>query len=173
MRTLADRLARGEDSAFAELYDACADQLYRYAAARLGSTDVAADLVQTTFLRAVKSRRKFRQVENPIAYMFQIVRNETIRSATSDQRRFEQMAADSTPAGDNRDEAADDAEALQAALRRLDEEDREIIELKIRSGLTFAEIAEVMKRPQGTVATRYRRAIESLRGWLAREFSRE
>lgn len=173
MRTLADRLARGEDSAFAELYDACADQLYRYAAARLGSTDVAADVVQTTFLRAVKSRRKFRQVENPIAYMFQIVRNETIRSATSDQRRFEQMAADSTPAGGNRDEAADDAEALQAALRRLDEEDREIIELKIRSGLTFAEIAEVMKRPQGTVATRYRRAIESLRGWLAREFSRE
>ena len=118
MRTLADRLARGEDSAFAVLYGACADQLYRYAAARLGSTDVAADVVQTTFLRAVKSRRKFRQVENPIAYMFQIVRNETIRSATSDQRRFEQMAADSTPAGDNRDEAADDAEGTRNSCDR-------------------------------------------------------
>ena len=37
MQPLADRLARGDDSAFAELYDACADRLHRYAAVRLGS----------------------------------------------------------------------------------------------------------------------------------------
>ena len=36
-----------------------------------------------------------------------------------------------------------------------------------RHELTFREIADLTALPQGTVATRYRRALESLRGWLA------
>ncbi|BBO30550.1 RNA polymerase sigma factor [Lacipirellula parvula] len=172
MRTLADRLARGDDSAFAELYDACADRLYRFAVARLGSADAAADVVQTAFMRAVKSRRQFRRVENPIAYMFQIARNEAIRTASVPGWKAEPVAAEGLAATDD-EEAADDTEALRTALRRLDDDDREIVELKSYSGLTFAEIAELTQRPPGTVATRYRRALESLRGWLAKEFSQE
>jgi DNA-directed RNA polymerase specialized sigma24 family protein len=41
--------------------------------------------------------------------------------------------------------------------------------VKIFGGLTFREIADVAGLPQGTVATRYRRALESLRGWLAKQ----
>ena len=48
--------------------------------------------------------------------------------------------------------------------------DRELVELKIYSGLTFREIAAIVDRPPATVATRYRRAIETLRGWLTKEF---
>ena len=83
MHELAARLARGEEAAFAELYDACADRLHHYVAARLGSRDAASDVVQSAFLRAVKSRRRFRGVENPVAYMFQIARNEAARLARS------------------------------------------------------------------------------------------
>src|SRR5690348_6345198 len=115
MRTLADRLARGDDSAFAELYDACADRLYRFAAARLGSADAASDVVQTAFMRAVKSRRRFRRVENPIAYMFQIARNEIIRTASAPGWKTEPAAAEGLVAVAD-EEAADDAEALRAAL---------------------------------------------------------
>ena len=81
MEPLAARLANGEEAAFVELYDACADRLYGYVASRVGSPDAAADVVQSAFLKAVKSRRRFRGVENPVAYMFQIVRNETVRAA--------------------------------------------------------------------------------------------
>src|SRR5262245_44051321 len=83
LKELADRLARGEEAAFAELYDACADRLYRYVAARLGSQDTASDVVQSAFLRAVKSRRRFRGVENPVAYLFQIARNELARAVST------------------------------------------------------------------------------------------
>src|SRR5947208_16482599 len=81
MQQLAVRLARGEEAAFAELYDACADRLHHYLAGRLGSRDAASDVLQTAFLRAVKSRRRFRGVENPVAYLFQIARNEASRWA--------------------------------------------------------------------------------------------
>src|SRR5437764_13014954 len=80
MHELAARLARGEEAAFAELYDASADRLHHYLVGRLGSRDAASDVLQTAFLRAVKSRRRFRGVENPVAYLFQIARNEAMRA---------------------------------------------------------------------------------------------
>jgi DNA-directed RNA polymerase specialized sigma24 family protein len=48
-------------------------------------------------------------------------------------------------------------------------EDREIVELKTFGGLTFREIAEVTGMPLATAATRYRRALDSLRPWLAKQ----
>ncbi len=54
-------------------------------------------------------------------------------------------------------------------LARLSEDDRELVELKVFVGLTFREIADVLGLPQGTVATRYRRALELLRPWLEKQ----
>jgi RNA polymerase sigma-70 factor (ECF subfamily) len=55
------------------------------------------------------------------------------------------------------------AEEIAAALERLPVEQREVVELRIYGGLTFREIAEVLAVPQGTVATRYRTALQRLR----------
>lgn len=49
------------------------------------------------------------------------------------------------------------------ALREFSEDEREVVELKIFSGLTFAEIASVLDRPAATVATWHRRAIPTMR----------
>jgi RNA polymerase sigma-70 factor (ECF subfamily) len=170
LHELAARLARGEEAAFAQLYDTCADRLHHYVAVRLGSSPAAADVVQNTFLRAVKSRRRFRSVENPIAYLFQVARNEATR-ALSRPTVFERPIGsyddfvESDACG-----SSDDADMVAAALLRLHADDRELVELKIFGGLTFREIADVTGMPQATVATRYRRALESLRPWLAKQF---
>ena len=63
----------------------------------------------------------------------------------------------------------DEAEMIRVALARLNAVDRETVQLKIYGGLTFREIANIVGRPQATVATQYRRALESLRGWLTRQ----
>jgi RNA polymerase sigma-70 factor (ECF subfamily) len=165
---LAARLARGDEAAFAELYDACADRLHGYLTARLGSRDAASDTLQSAFLLAVKNRRRFRGVENPVAYMFQIARNEAARA--TGKRRIVTQTLRANDLFIVRNESADDAEAITAALARLDADDREFVELKIYAGLTFREIATIVDRPPPTVATRYRRAIETLRGWLTKEF---
>lgn len=170
MGDLAVRLARGEDSAFAELYDACADRLHRYAWARLGSADAASDVLQSVFLRAVKSRRRFRGVENPAAYLFEIARNEIARAGAKRSRRREEALAATELSSVGAQAASDeDAEVARVALGRLAEEDREIVELKVYAGLTFAEIGALVARPAATVATRYRRAIESIRPWVQRQ----
>jgi RNA polymerase sigma-70 factor (ECF subfamily) len=170
MQELAARLARGDAAAFAELYDSCADRLHHYVAGRLGSRDAASDVVQSTFLRAVKSRRRFRSVESPVAYMFQIARNEAARAAKQSRKVGQSLSAvELIAAAGNASGQSDDAEVAAAALARLEAEDRELVELKIFGGLTFREIADVAGLPQGTVATRYRRALESLRPWLTKQ----
>jgi RNA polymerase sigma-70 factor (ECF subfamily) len=168
MHDLAARLARGEEAAFAELYDSCADRLLHYVAARLGSRDDAADVVQSSFVRAVKSRRRFRGVENPIADMFQIARNEAARAMkrnVAGTLPMEELIDTEVEVG-----TCDDAEVVATAHARLEADDREIVELKIYGGLTFREIAELTGLPPGTVSTRYRRALESLRGWLIKQY---
>lgn len=162
------RLARGEEAAFAELYDACADRLHGYLAARLGSPEAASDVLQNAFLRAVKSRRRFRGVENPIAYLFQIARNEALRHQSKKPKSDTTLPFDETltTAGPN----FDDAEVVNAALAQLTADDRELVELKVLASFTFREIAEIVGRPQATVATQYRRALESLRPWLSRQY---
>jgi RNA polymerase sigma-70 factor (ECF subfamily) len=61
------------------------------------------------------------------------------------------------------------AELVTAALNDLPPNEREVVELKSYAGLTFREIAEVTGSPQGTVATRYRTALEHLRRMLTKQ----
>ena len=75
----AERLARGDTSAFAELYDACADRLHHYLLVRLGSRADADDVIQETFVRLARTRKKLGAVENLVAYVFATARNESIR----------------------------------------------------------------------------------------------
>jgi len=171
MKPLSDRLARGEESAFVELVDACADRLHGFLLSRLGSRELAAEALQATLLRAVKSRRRFAKVENPQAYVFQIARNEATRLGTKTtwwRKQHTQVKlselVDQTP------DHSQEAELAAIALEQLTADDRELVELKIFAGLTFREIAEVTDQPQGTVATKYRRALESLRPWLTKQY---
>ncbi|MFO0791351.1 MAG: RNA polymerase sigma factor [Pirellulales bacterium] len=173
---LAARLARGEEAAFAALYDACAERLHQYLTAWTGSRDLASDVLQSAFLRVVKNRRRFRRVENPVAYVFRVARNEAVRAVASRRRwwRRNSAAGDSAlpptlRASEHLFDGNDDAELVAAALARLANEDREIVELKVFGGLTFREVAEVVERPAATVATRYRRALESLRPWVTKQ----
>jgi RNA polymerase sigma-70 factor (ECF subfamily) len=172
MHPLAARLARGDEAAFAELYDLCADRLFAYLTARIGSRDRAADVLQEVFVRVVESRRRFRKVENPIGYVFQIARNEAIRfNARRKRHEAVQLNPAELFASIDRSSDREQAELAAAALNRIAPDERELVELKIFGGLTFREIAELTGLPQATVATTYRRALERLRPWLEKQFS--
>ena len=174
METPSERLARGVHAAFAELYDACADRVHHYLVVRLGSRSDADDVLQETFLRLVRGRAKLAEVENLVAYMFTIARNEAAR--LSERRSRECAVLDSLAADDifceaagKDDQARETAEWVAAALARLEPELRELVELKMYCGLTIREISEVTGLPPGTVATRYRRALETMRSRMEKE----
>lgn len=172
METLQARLARGEPTAFAELYDAHADRLSHYLLIRLQSQADADDALQETFVRLARNREKLAEVGNLEAYVITIARNEAARLRAGNARRLDGHE----PLGGNEFfcceadgyELRETAETVAAALQRLDSDLREVVELKAFTGLTFQEIAQVTGLPQGTVATRYRSALAKMKAWLAK-----
>jgi RNA polymerase sigma-70 factor (ECF subfamily) len=176
METLDQRLARGEQVAFAELYDACADRCHHYLVVRLGSRDAADEVLQETFLRLVRHRRHLAGVGNLSGYVFMVARNEALRyagrRARAAARHTRLSSEDLFLEAESEDGTARElADLVRMALERLNPEQREVVELKIYGRLTFREIADVTGVPLPTAATRYRAALERLRGWLARQRS--
>ncbi len=170
----AQRLARGDPAAYAELYDACADRVHHYLVVRLGSRADADDLLQETFVRLARTRKRLAAVENLVAYAFATARNEAIRLV---ERRAREAWLRTAPSRESLFQEAtghvlqdiETAEWVAASLARLSHDLREIVELKIYADLTFREISEVTGLAQGTVATRYRSALEKMRSQMVKE----
>lgn len=153
--------------AIAELYDRYADRLHHFLVVRLGSRSAADDVLQEVFLRIVRHREKLDQADNPLSYAFTIARNEALRY----QRRNRRQTAGTPSADDLYDTTSDnrdEAEAIAAALTRLSDDEREVVELKVYGGLVLREIADVTGAPQGTVASRWRTALARLKEQLER-----
>src|SRR5687768_10903211 len=121
MQTRSDRLARGAHAAFAELYDSCADRVHHYLVVRLGSRSDADDVLQETFLRLVRGRAKLAGVENLVAYVFTVARNEALRlteKCSRERTLLEALAAEDLfcEAAGKDDQARENAEWVAATL---------------------------------------------------------
>jgi len=173
MATLQARLAQGDQTAFAELFDAYAARIGHYLLVRLNSRDDADDVLQETFLRLARLRHKLAQVDDLQAYVITIARNEAARRAADNARRRQKQKAlemqDLFYFEPNDADTREIAEIVTAALSNLSEDLLEIVELKTYAGLTFQQISQVTGLPQGTVATRYRSALTKMQTWFARQ----
>ncbi len=172
MATLQERLACGDKAAFAEFYDAYADRVSHYLLVRLNSRDDADDVLQDTFLRLARSKRKLAKVDDLGAYLFTIARHEAARLATKNAHRKqarELLAGNDLFRRTSDIDALENAETVTAALNDLSADLREIVELKTYAELTLQQISQVTGLPLGTVATRYRLALEKMRTWFARQ----
>lgn len=164
---LAQSLAAGAPTAFAELYDRLAARLVK-TARRMGChTTETEDIVHDLFVTMARSRANFAAVDNLDAYVFTALRHAVARHQ---QRRRLEHAAHSRVAEKalQRDGGAASScpsadESLALALASLPLEQREVVALKIDGGLTFAEIGEVTGISPNTAASRYRYALEKLR----------
>lgn len=135
----------------------------------------AEDLVQDTLLRAYRGISNF-DGRYPRAWLLTILRNTHInrnRRARPELLRDPDATLDrlAAVASDARADAAVDAELdaeIVRALDQLDDRFRAVVELVDVDGLTYAEAAEVLDVPVGTVMSRLHRARSRIRDRLDR-----
>jgi RNA polymerase sigma-70 factor (ECF subfamily) len=170
MHTLGQRLARGDQAAFAELYDACSNRCHHYAVTVVGTREGAHEVMQETFLRLVRNRQKLAEIADLQAYVFVIARNEAFRYLAQRGRTLERQVSGADlflEASSNDGSQRELADLVARGLEHLGPLEREVVELKIFGGLTFREIAQVIEAPLQTAASRYRSALDRLKPWLA------
>jgi RNA polymerase sigma-70 factor (ECF subfamily) len=132
----------------------------------------ADDLVQTAIERALERRGQWRPGTRLDAWMFTIMKNAWIDETRARSRRGRHAAppeaAESAP-----DPLAPslelrlEADAIRRAVSRLPEDQRLAVALVLVEGLSYAEAAEVLEVPQGTLTSRLGRGRAALMAELA------
>jgi RNA polymerase sigma-70 factor (ECF subfamily) len=151
--------------------------LYRYAMTLTRNGAEAEDLVQETYLRALRSFDQFPPDSNLKSWLFTILRNvwlNQVRHSHSKTRvEINEPVVDT---GEFEDKSSKDPfgshliESKQAAVRKgidnLPVAYREVILLRDFEGLSYGAIAQVLECPAGTVMSRLSRARETLKEML-------
>lgn len=148
------------------IYDAHAGGVFRYFAAFAKSEADAKDLLQDFFIKLAQARPPALRDEK--AWLFRLAHHLAVDWWRRRERRgnYEGQALETVPelpqAAENPD-AALLSRRLADAMRRLPDEQRTVVQLKLWEGLTFDEIAVVQGIPPNTASSRYRYALEKLR----------
>jgi RNA polymerase sigma factor (sigma-70 family) len=127
--------------------------------------DVPEDVVQEAFLKLV---RHDRPPEDPVAWLYRVVKNGAIDASKIARRRHRRESAAAQPARWFVEPEVDglDAETAVAALERLAPEQREVIVARHWGGLSFEQIAVAAGCSASTAFRRYSAGVEILRELL-------
>ena len=153
----------------------CGDGLFLYARQLCRNDADAADIVQEAFLRVWRKHANNGVTEPDLpALCYAAVRYAVLdRQRQAARRHRREVAAGESwynqpPLFVSSLERTEEHAQLEAAIRCLPVEQREVLTLKIWGELTFQEIATVTDESPNTVASRYRLALAALRQRLAK-----
>lgn len=168
------RSSKGKQQAFTAFVRPHLDRLYSLAFRLTGSRDDAQDLVQEVMLKVYPQVDRMADIDEPRTWLGRILFNQFVdtRRRTAARRLH---LVDNSAFSDNPDLAESalpeteqqasgelDMRRIQAALARLSEKHRIIINLHDIEGYTLAEIVDITGIPHGTLKSRRQRARERL-----------
>jgi RNA polymerase sigma-70 factor, ECF subfamily len=164
---------RSQSALFEEMAMPLFDPLYNFAHWLTQNREEAEDLVQETFMKALRGFSSFQPGTNFRAWLYRILRNTFLTSRTglratlTSDEEFDGDAIVSPMAGPEAIllERAD-RQAVQSAIASLPVHFREIVLLCEVEEMSYQEIAETLGIPIGTVMSRLSRARKSLRELL-------
>ena len=166
-KLLAQYLA-GQESALTSLVERYQKDLYRFVYRQIGNEADAADVTQKVFVLLFLKARQFQGNSTFKTWLYQIALNQCKNHYRSNDRRRESSTDEDAIDFTVEDTKADDIATserraiLKQAISCLPEKQRLTMQLRIYHECTFAEIAEIMSSPVGTVKASYHQAVQSL-----------
>lgn len=173
-RLLADS-GRGNERAFARLYEMTSGRLYAMALRMLRRADWAEEVLQESYVNIWNNAASYQPgLSAPLTWMISIVRNrclDWLRRPQAEIPDEDDQLALAMPSEDpgplEQLESASEARALAECVKRLEASQRNAILLAFFEGLSHSELAARLKQPLGTVKSWVRRGMERLKDCLA------
>jgi RNA polymerase sigma-70 factor, ECF subfamily len=160
------RAARaGERSAvFQEIFQSHRDQVFALCCRLCGSTPLAEDAVQETFVEVYKGLPLFRGEASLATWIYRVAMRAALRLRAR-ARRAQHAPIDAAPVASDPEAALaarDDVRAVQSALEALPAEQRVVVALFSIDGLSHGQIAAILGVPEGTVWSRLHKGRKAL-----------
>lgn len=167
------RLKSGDRQAFNALVERYRDRMVSYAYRMVGSSELAQDVAQETFVRVYKSAATFRDDGRFSPWVYKIASNVCLSERS--RRAKEALNIDFETLQDTHDSgvfvedqvmAKLTAERLSSGINKLTAQHKTVLVMHVYQGLTYVEIGEALGIPTGTVKSRLFYAIRKLRDVL-------
>ncbi len=163
--SLLERIQQHDQEALTEVYDLYFDQIYRYIYFRLHETDAAADLTSEVFLALVVALKADKPPRTSlVGWLYTVARNlaaDYIKHKSRTVPLVDELIADDPPLSDQA-HWTQLIPIMKQSLRKLTEEQQDVIALRFGQGLSLAETANLLKKSIGAIKASQHRALASL-----------
>jgi RNA polymerase sigma-70 factor (ECF subfamily) len=178
VRSLLDRLAGKDERALRELHERFARRIYLFAVTRLRDEDAAQTVMIDTIFEVWKHPDRFRGESRFSTWLLGIAKYKVLTAFRSraDQHEdiddYAEVVADPSAGVLEQLEDNERQQVLRDCIERLNNAQRECVQLVLLEGMALAEIASVQDVPEGTVKTRLFHGRKNLRDCVERRMRR-
>ncbi len=176
-RELIQRVGRGDQDAFAQLYDATAPLVHGVVLKVVRDPSQTEEVVQEVFVELWRIAPRFDPGKGSVASWVATIAHrravDRVRSEQASRNRVERELSRAEPATDVVSETVVEVDhtdferrRVRRALERLTEMQRQAVELAYFGGYTYREVAVLLDVPEGTIKTRIRDGMIRLRDEL-------
>lgn len=160
---LLGKVAKGDNNAFAKLYEHTKKGVFAFIYSYLPNVTDCEDVMQTVYLKIKTGISGYKLGTNGMAWMLQIAKNTSLNFIRSkkETQSLEQIADLSYGAFE--DNSLNKSVLLTTIKRELNEEEQRILILYAVWDYKHKEIAKILDLPIGTITSKYKRAKEKIK----------
>jgi RNA polymerase sigma-70 factor (ECF subfamily) len=165
-RDLIGKAKRGDVEAYNLLVSRWEKRVFNYLLRLVTNREDALDLSQDVFLKAYQNLPKLEAAEKFAGWLFRIAHNEAF-SLLRKRRPQSQLSYEKAGVERGKLLPMELSLAVESALARLSEDQRDAVLLKVYQGFKFEEMAEILGCPVSTVKSRLYTALDVLKATLS------
>ena len=160
-----EAMLRKEKDGLHKIYCAYSTYIYALIYDILKNKEDAEDVTTEFFIKIWKIAGKYQAGKGHRAWLGRIAILWAIDYIRGRKKHdsYEDIEEGAEPAGEGFETETIEKMSINQAISTLEDTEQKIVNMKILGQLTFQEIADILKKPMGTVSWKYRKAIEKLR----------
>ena len=162
LKVIFNRIRNGDKTAFSDLFLNYRKLVFSVAMSIINNYDSAKDITQNVFLKLyILDKDKF-PASSELSWLYTVAKNESLVFMRRKPKEVSIEGYEEVPDQDVFQEVIS-KDTYYSLVKNLPQEQREIVTLKVLGGLTYKEIAAILKMPIGTVQWKYHKAVHKLR----------
>lgn len=163
LRELFIEIKYGNNIAFEKLYKNYKNLVYKIAYGILKNSYDSDDIVQIVFEKIYSIDKDKLPTRNESSWLYSVTKNETINYLNKKKNHIELEEIYELEDNNNEINELINKDSYNRLIGKLNENEKEIISLKILSNLSFKEIAKLLNKPTGTIKWIYYKSINTLK----------